>query len=150
MAGPPLLAVVPLPPRAAALAGRDGIGLGVAADADRRLLLAVAASSIEAGRDLREADVNAALRTWLAGAGSVLRCDHVELRRWLVDAGFLTRDGYGRRYERGAAAVAQAVAELGEAARDGPAVMRAFAAAREAALAARRERRRLHVAAPQA
>ena len=32
-----------------------------------------------------------------------LQTDHVELRRWLVDAGFVTRDGWGHAYARGPA-----------------------------------------------
>jgi hypothetical protein len=47
-----------------------------------------------------EAEVNAALKAWLAGPGAMLDIDHVELRRWLVDSRLWTRDGYGRAYER--------------------------------------------------
>jgi hypothetical protein len=36
------------------------------------------------------------------GAACWLRSDHVELRRWLVDAGLLLRDGYGRVYRAAA------------------------------------------------
>jgi hypothetical protein len=36
----------------------------------------------------------------LGGAAAWLDLDHVELRRWLVDAGWLLRDGYSREYRR--------------------------------------------------
>jgi len=49
---------------------------------------------------LSEAQVNQALKAALAGAACWLDTDHVELRRWLVDAGWLARDGFGRVYER--------------------------------------------------
>ena len=52
---------------------------------------------------LRESDVNATLKHCLAEECSFLNVDHVELRRWLVDAGWLTRDGFGREYRRVAA-----------------------------------------------
>ena len=52
---------------------------------------------------LREVDVNTALKRCLADECSFLDVDHVELRRWLVDAGWLTRDGFGREYRRVAA-----------------------------------------------
>src|SRR4051812_33907004 len=104
-----------LPPRLAALVVKDGVSLGLLGDADRELVLALAAGQIEAGRDHREADINRLLEAWLAGPGTMLRTDHVELRRWLVDAGFLGRDGYGRAYARGEAEAARATALLGEA-----------------------------------
>jgi hypothetical protein len=31
----------------------------------------------------------------------MVQTDHVELRRWLVDAGYLARDGWGYAYVRG-------------------------------------------------
>ena len=84
------------------------------AEGDRALVLALAASAIEPGRAHREADVNRVLESWLKGPGALLRTDHVELRRWLVDAGFVSRDGFGRAYVRGEAEAARATALLGE------------------------------------
>ena len=104
-----------LPPRLAALVVKDGISLGLLAEGDRALVLALAAAAIEPGRAHREADVNRVLESWLAGPGALLRTDHVELRRWLVDAGFVSRDGFGRAYVRGEAEAARATALLGEA-----------------------------------
>lgn len=89
------------------LAIREGLTLG-ALHAGRRgdflVVLASAALAVGRGREYTEAEVNAALRDWLAGPGAMLATDHVELRRWLVDSGLLERDGYGRRYARSGAA----------------------------------------------
>lgn len=104
-----------LPARLAALVVKDGVSLGLLAEADRALVLALAATEIEAGREHREADINRILARWLEGAGAMLRTDHVELRRWLVDAGFVVRDGFGRAYVRGEAEAAKATALLGAA-----------------------------------
>ena len=104
-----------LPPRLAALVVKDGVSLGLLGEADRSLVLALAAVVIAAGLEHREAEVNRALEGWLEGPGAMLRTDHVELRRWLVDAGFVGRDGFGRVYLRGEAEAARASALLGEA-----------------------------------
>jgi hypothetical protein len=107
-----------LPPRLAALVAKDGVSLGLLAEADRAQVLALAAAAIEPGREHREADMNRILERWLEGPGAMLRTDHVELRRWLVDVGFVTRDGFGRAYLRGEAEVGRATALLGEATGD--------------------------------
>jgi hypothetical protein len=49
---------------------------------------------------MSEKQVNHALRHGLSAAAQFIATDHVELRRWLVDTGFLTRDGFGREYRR--------------------------------------------------
>jgi hypothetical protein len=103
-----------LPPRLAALVVKDGVSLGLLGEADRALVLALAATAIEAGREHREAEINRVLEAWLRGPGAMLRTDHVELRRWLVDAGFIGRDGFGRAYVRGEAEAARAAAPLGQ------------------------------------
>jgi len=41
------------------------------------------------------------LKRFLATAGVMLATDHVELRRWMVDTGFLRRSDYGTDYRRG-------------------------------------------------
>jgi len=104
-----------LPPRLAALVVKDGVSLGLLGDADRALVLALAATALEPDRPHREAEVNEILERWLAGPGAMLRTDHVELRRWLVDAGFVSRDGFGRAYVRGESEAARAIALLGDA-----------------------------------
>ncbi len=65
-----------------------------------RAVLAAAAARFEPGAAYTEAGVNEVLRKFLAGGGSMLASDHVELRRWLVDTGLLQRDGFGRLYQR--------------------------------------------------
>jgi len=42
------------------------------------------------------------LERWLAGPGSMVATDRVELRRALVDCRLLERDAYGRSYRRAA------------------------------------------------
>ena len=128
-----------LPPRLASLVVKNGVALGLLGEADRGLVLALAASAFGAGHDHREADVNRILSAWLDGTGAMLRTDHVELRRWLVDAGFIARDGFGRAYVRGPAEVAHAEALRGAGA---TAEFDAALAALRVAGAAQRETRR--------
>lgn len=128
-----------LPPRLAALVVKEGVSLGLLGDADRSLVLALAACALPAGRAHREADVNQLLGNWLEGPGAMLRTDHVELRRWLVDAGFVSRDGFGRAYVRAEAEAARAVTLLGESS---PGVLGAAVRDLRAARAAEREARR--------
>ena len=78
---------------------KDGVGLGGLSFAVRDLALAVAWAGLPTG-PLSEKAVNAALQLQLVGAAHFLATDHVELRRWLVDAGWLRRDGYGHEYHR--------------------------------------------------
>ena len=103
-----------LPPRLAALVVKDGVSLGLLGEADRALVLALAAAAIPAGREHRETDINRILEAWLEGPGAMLSTDHVELRRWLVDAGFVSRDGFGRAYVRGESEAARAASLLGD------------------------------------
>ncbi len=51
---------------------------------------------------LSEHDANEILKRFLATAGVMVSTDHVELRRWMVDTGFLQRSDYGTDYRRGA------------------------------------------------
>ena len=67
---------------------------------DFAVVMAAAALAFDLHREYSEAEVNEVLKAWLAGAGAMLATDHVELRRWLVDCGLVTRDGFGRRYTR--------------------------------------------------
>ncbi|MEO8526369.1 MAG: DUF2087 domain-containing protein [Caldimonas sp.] len=128
-----------LPPRLATLVVKTGVSLGLLGEADRALVLALAATSLEPGRDYREAEVNDRLLIWLDGPGAMLRVDHVELRRWLVDAGFVVRDGFGRAYQRGAAETARADGLLGPSTLE---ELAAAVAALRAARAAQREAQR--------
>ncbi|MBK9136098.1 MAG: DUF2087 domain-containing protein [Betaproteobacteria bacterium] len=80
------------------LALKDHVSLGGLSAGELMLALAVVHATLPADKPLTEREVNEALKAALAGAACWLATDHVELRRWLVDAGWLTRDGYGREY----------------------------------------------------
>jgi hypothetical protein len=100
----------------------------------------LAASAIESGRTLREDEVNRRLSDWLANIGAMVQTDHVELRRWLVEAGYLARDGWGYAYARGPAEFDLARQVLGTT--DGTALGSAVRSVRVAAQSARIARRR--------
>lgn len=82
----------------AKLVVKDGVSLGGLSLAEQALALAVAHAALPADTVLHEREVNVALKAALAGPARWLDTDHVELRRWLVDAGWLQRDGFGREY----------------------------------------------------
>jgi Uncharacterized protein conserved in bacteria (DUF2087) len=83
---------------------KDGVSLGGLSADDLALALAWVWLGLPAGDVHTEPQVNALLKQQLAGPATALSTDHVELRRWLVDAGWLQRDGYGREYRRSAEA----------------------------------------------
>jgi hypothetical protein len=136
MSWPPLPASLqPL----AALFVKAGVGIGGLSDAQRRLVLGLVWAGLPAV-PMSEREVNQALKARLAGAAAFLDTDHVELRRWLVDAGWLVRDGFGREYRR--VAVADLPAALQPLATAFAGVdTDAIAAATRAARAAEREAR---------
>jgi len=84
----------------ALLVVKDGVGLGGLPAAQQALVLAWVWAGLPADQVIDERQVNRLLQAQLAGAAAFLDTDHVELRRWLVDAGWLARDGYGREYRR--------------------------------------------------
>ena len=86
----------------ARLVVKDGVGLGGLATADRALALGVVWAALP-DSTASEAEINQRLKQALAGPACWLATDHVELRRWLVDTGWLSRDGFGRAYVRVAA-----------------------------------------------
>jgi len=129
-----------LPPRLESLVLKSGLHLGLLSEADRALVLALAACAIEPGRSLREDEVNRRLSDWLADVGAMVQTDHVELRRWLVDAGYLARDGWGYAYVRGPAELDLARQVLRTT--DGTALASAVRSVRVAAQSARIARRR--------
>jgi len=68
---------------------KDGRLTALPAQAARRqMLFEHIVRSFEPGRSYAEAEVNAILRAWTDGGA----CDHVTLRRYLVDAGLLARE----------------------------------------------------------
>jgi len=100
------------------LAVKERVGLGALAGSrgdEFAAALAAASFAVPADATVSEREVNDRLLAWLAGPGAMLSTDHVGLRRWLVDLGFVERDGYGRAYRRTAhppTAYAEAVAAL--------------------------------------
>ncbi len=91
--------------RMSQLALRQGVHLSTLqqkAGGDLELLFASAALAFPSGASFTEKEANEILKRFLAGAGVMVATDHVELRRWMVDAGFLQRSDYGTDYRRGA------------------------------------------------
>lgn len=86
------------------LALRQGLSLGMmrtSSAGDFVLMMAAAGCEFSTDDACDEREVNARLRSWLAGPGAMLAVDHVELRRWMVDNSVLARDGFGRIYTKG-------------------------------------------------
>ncbi len=71
---------------------KSGLALGGLSEADRALVLAVPARTLARDAVASEAQVNALLKSSLDAESSFLGTDHVELRRWLVDARWWQRD----------------------------------------------------------
>jgi hypothetical protein len=105
--------MLPDPTWLRAAAVKDGVMLGGLTEGERRLWLALAWAGLASMPPGDERAMNAALKQVLQGPLQALHIDHVELRRWLVDCGFVTRDGFGRRY---AAAALADLPELSQAA----------------------------------
>jgi tRNA(adenine34) deaminase len=90
--------------RLSQLAARNGLLLSTVRERDLRdfeLLLASASLFLPEQQLLSERDANEHLRRFLQTAGAMLDTDHVELRRWLADLGFIHRSDYGTDYRRG-------------------------------------------------
>jgi len=87
-------------PALSALVVKEGVRLGGLPAGLQALALALVWAGLPAADVLSEKQVNALLQGQLGGVAAFLATDHVELRRWLVDAGWLARDGYGRAYRR--------------------------------------------------
>lgn len=66
--------------------------------ADQALLVALAATQIDADRSLAEGEVNERLKAWLGKISEPFGIDHVTLRRMLVDSGLLVRTTSGSLY----------------------------------------------------
>ncbi|RVU46207.1 DUF2087 domain-containing protein [Rubrivivax rivuli] len=135
------LPIPELPPSLQRLVVKDGVALGGLSTDDRLQALAWIWAGLPVGLVATEPQVNEALKAQLAGPGRFIDVDHVELRRWLVDGGWLQRDGYGREYRRSqptdaaAAAWAERLAHV-----DTAACAQAWRAEREAERRARRAR----------
>ena len=120
---------------------KQGVALGLLSPLERSLVFALVWAGLPLGV-LTERELNAQLQTQLATTVSCLATDHVELRRWLVDAGWLRRDGYGRAYQRTERAEL-AAADQALAAPLAALDVQAWAGARRAEHEARRAARRL-------
>jgi len=132
--------------RLAQLAVRNGVHLSSLMQKEGRdleLIFASAALFFPADRLLDERGANELLKRFLAGAGAMLATDHVELRRWMVDTGFIRRSDFGTDYRRGAVPewLSQASADL-----DAERVEASAIAAREARDAQREARRQAWLA----
>ncbi len=140
---PTLLSTLP------ALVVKDGVMLGGLTEPQRALALGFVWAGLPR-TVLDERGVNGRLKALLEGAARFIDTDHVELRRWLCDTGWLARDGYGRAYERVAVArLPSACADLGaalEATFDGADTATWADAQRQARAAERAARRRAYEA----
>ena len=90
--------------RMSQLALRHGVHLSTLQQKDGRdlaLFFAGAAPAFPLDVSLSEHDANQILKRFLATAGARVSTDHVELRRWMVDTGFLQRSDFGTDYRRG-------------------------------------------------
>jgi hypothetical protein len=82
----------------------------------RHILFISATLALEAGRSYTEKELNDLLGRWSSRFGGNFGLDHVTLRRYLVDAGYITRDVSGASYqlsdEAGAVSFDDAIREL--------------------------------------
>ncbi|HEY6134267.1 MAG TPA: DUF2087 domain-containing protein [Rubrivivax sp.] len=83
-----------------ALVVKTGVALGGLSESERAQVLALAAGCLAEDGPASEAAVNRLLKNALENELAFLGTDHVELRRWLVDAGWWQRDGFGHEYRR--------------------------------------------------
>lgn len=128
-----------LPPALTRLLVKEGVSLGCLSFEERLMALGWVWAGLPAGLVATEAAVNVALKAQLAGPARFLDVDHVELRRWLVDGGWLQRDGYGREYRRVLPCLPEAAAVAAQLqAVDTAASAAALRATREAERASRR------------
>lgn len=65
---------------------------------DQQVLLKSVTLMLEPQREYSEAELNEPLETWVDQVGQIFVIDHVTLRRFLVDAGYVQRDLAGHRY----------------------------------------------------
>ncbi len=132
--------------RMAQLALRQGVHLSSLQQKDGRdleLVFASATLCFPPDRLLDERGANEILKRFLEGGGAMLATDHVELRRWLVDTGFVRRSDFGTDYRRGAFPewLAEAATQL-----DGARIGAAVRDARDARDAQREARRQAWLA----
>lgn len=66
---------------------------------DRHILYLSVVHRLDRVRKYSEEDLNEALQQWLLDVGTCLDIDHVTLRRYLIDEGYLSRVANGSAYE---------------------------------------------------
>jgi hypothetical protein len=66
---------------------------------DRHILFFSAILGLDKRQKYREQELNDCLRRWSQRFGSGMNLDHVSLRRYLVDEGYILRDSAGACYE---------------------------------------------------
>lgn len=68
-------------------------------ETDQHILLKSVILLVGNAGPLTEKEVNDHLQVWLTQICVIKNFDRVTLRRWLVDTGYLTRDGLGTSYQ---------------------------------------------------
>jgi hypothetical protein len=68
-------------------------------DRDQQILLKSAMLMVGQSGSFSEKEVNAILQNWISSVCQIKTLDYVTLRRYLVDAGYLTRSKDGSSYE---------------------------------------------------
>jgi hypothetical protein len=66
---------------------------------DRQIVLISAILGLEQGRSFSEHELNGELQKWVIQFGRRYNVDHVTLRRYLIDEGYLARDSAGTAYQ---------------------------------------------------
>lgn len=77
---------------------------------DHEVLLKSVALMLDEGRNYDEGALKEPLEAWCQGPGQAIITDHVTLRRYLVDAGYLQRDAAGSTYRLDAQKAAEGFA----------------------------------------
>lgn len=95
---PPAITTDQFKERLEALCLRGGVREWPRKPLDRHVLLKSATFGLEPQRDYSEKEINEQLTPWCQDVGRNMIIDHATLRRYLVDAGYLTRDPGGRSY----------------------------------------------------
>jgi hypothetical protein len=68
-------------------------------DVDQHILLKSAVLTFDQSATYTEQDINAGLQYWINQVTHIKGIDHGTLRRWLIDAGYLTRSKDGSSYQ---------------------------------------------------
>jgi len=66
---------------------------------DRQILYRSIIQTLDRDKKYSEPELNDAIQDWLLNIGSCLDMDHVTLRRYLIDEGYLSRSADGAAYQ---------------------------------------------------